>query len=93
MLLAAAAALYGVNVAVGIAAQTRRMSFGRAHHVLYATVFGSAIAAAVFAFHPALLVTLVALALFPFASPRSKLHPTLALVGAAGYALALTLPW
>jgi len=78
---------YLVNVAVGLLAQFRRKHFGVWHHVLYAVVFGTAIGATVFAFHPALLLTLGALALFPRARPRTRLHPLLAVVGLAGYLL------
>ena len=78
---------YLVNMVVGLLAQLRHKHFGVWHHVLYAVVFGAAIAATVFAFHPALLVTLVALAVFPKARPRTRLHPTLAVLGLAGYLL------
>lgn len=79
------AALYLGNLAVGLTAQLRGTHFGRFHHWLYAFVFAAAIAAALFAWHPALLVTLGALALLPLTKPRTPAHPTLALVGALGY--------
>jgi hypothetical protein len=85
------AALYAGNLAVGLAAQVSRAQFGAAHHWLYAAVFLAAIAAAVFAFHPALLVTLAALALMPLTKPRGTLHPSAAAVGACGYLLAYLL--
>lgn len=78
---------YLLNIGVGLMAQFRRTRFGAWHHVLYAVVFGAAIAATVFAFHPALLLTVGALAVFPKARPRTRLHPVLAVVGLAGYLL------
>lgn len=78
------AALYATNLGVGTAAQLG-VRFGAVHHWLYALVFAAAIAAAVFAFHPALIVTLVALAGLPFSKPGTLLHPSLAAVGALGY--------
>jgi hypothetical protein len=82
------AALYAINLAVGLAAQLLRANFGIFHHWLYAVVFAAAIGSAVFAFHPALLVTLAALAAMPLTKPRSKPHPTVAVIGACGYLLA-----
>lgn len=79
--------LYLLNVAIGVAAQLG-LRFGVWHHVLYAAVLASAVAAAVFAFHPALLVTVGALALFPRARPRTPWHLALATIGLAGYAVA-----
>jgi hypothetical protein len=46
-------------------------------------------AALVFAFHPALLVTVLALAVFPRARPRTPSHPALAVIGLGGYLFAL----
>lgn len=80
--------LYALNLAVGLAAQ-RGLRLGRWHHVLYALVFAAAIAAAIVAFHPALLLTLVALAVMPRLRPHTPWHPLAAVVGAAGYAGAL----
>ena len=85
------AALYAINLAVGLAAQLLRAHFGVFHHWLYAVVFAAAIAAAVFAFHPALLVTLAALAAMPLTKPGSKPHPSVAVIGASGYLLAYLL--
>lgn len=82
------AALYAINLAVGLAAQLFHANFGVFHHGLYALVFAGAIAATVFAFHPALLVTVVALAAMPRTKPRKKPHPTVATIGACGYLLA-----
>lgn len=82
---------YAINIGVGLLAQFRRRRFGVWHHVLYAVVFGAAIAATIFAFHPALLITVGALAVFPKARPRSRLHPILAVVGLAGYLLSFVL--
>lgn len=79
------AALYLLNLGVGVYAQLLDQQFGVVHHWLYALVFGAAIAATVFAFHPALLVTLAALALMPLTTPRTPLHPAIAVVGALGY--------
>jgi hypothetical protein len=83
--------LYLVNCAVGAAAQFTRLTFGVWHHILYGVVFAAAIAAALFAFHPALLVTLAALTLFPKARPRTLVHPALAVVGLLGYVVTLVL--
>jgi hypothetical protein len=77
--------LYAVNLAVGLVAQIWRIGFGRFHHLLYALVFVAAAAATVLEFHPALLVTLAALAAFPKARPRTVWHPTLAVLGLLGY--------
>lgn len=82
-------ALYLVNCAAGLAAQLGLVRLGIWHHVMYAVVFAGTIAAAVFAFHPALLVTLLALAVFPRARPRTVSHPALAVIGLAGYLFAL----
>lgn len=79
------AGLYAGNLAVGLTAQTRGTHFGQLHHWLYAAVFGAAIAAAVFAWHPALLLTLAALAALPSTKPRSAWHPAIAILGAVGY--------
>lgn len=83
----AGAALYAINLIVGLAAQRFHANFGAFHHWLYAVVFAAALASAVFAFHPALLVTLAALAAMPLTKPGSKPHPTIALIGAGGYLL------
>ncbi|MBC8069492.1 MAG: hypothetical protein IAG13_14240 [Deltaproteobacteria bacterium] len=80
-----ATTLYLANCALGIAAQLTGRGFGRLHHALYAAVFASAIAATVWSFHLALLVTLVALTVFPRARPGTLAHPLLAGVGALGY--------
>lgn len=81
-------ALYGLNLFVGAAARFAGARFGVWHHVLYAAVAVSAVVAAVLAFHPALLVTLAALAVIPVPSARSGSHPALALVGFSGYLVA-----
>ena len=85
------AALYAINLAVGVAAQLFHASFGAFHHWLYAIVFAAALAAAVFAFHPALLVTLAALAAMPLTKPGKAPHPAIAMLGACGYLLAYLL--
>jgi hypothetical protein len=77
--------LYAINLAVGLAAQVLRANFGVFHHWLYALVFAAAVAAAGFAFHPALLVTLLALAAMPLTKPHTVWHPSIAVVGALGY--------
>jgi len=79
------AALYAGNLAVGLTAQLRGTHFGVFHHWLYAIVIAGALAAAIFAWHPALLLTLAALAAMPLTQPRTAWHPTVALVGALGY--------
>lgn len=81
------AALYALNLALGLAAWVLRARFGVLHHWLYALVFAAALAAAVFAFHPALLLTLAALTAMPSTKPRSKAHPAVALLGACGYVI------
>jgi hypothetical protein len=85
------AALYGLNLAVGGAAQLFQASFGVYHHWLYALVFAAAIAAIVFAFHPALILTIAALAVMPKTKPGTARHPSIAVIGALGYALAYLL--
>ena len=77
--------LYALNCVVGLAAQFRGTKFGVWHHVLYAGVFAAAGAAAWVNFRWPLLVTLGALAAFPLARPRTRSHPTLAVVGLLGY--------
>jgi hypothetical protein len=84
--------LYVVNLLVGLLAQLTGRRFGVWHHALYAVVFGGAIVAAVFDFHPGLIVVLAALAVFPKARPRTRWHPGLAGLGLAGYLAALTVP-
>jgi|GEM_PF-1068657 len=81
------AALYAINLAVGLAAQLLRARFGVVHHWLFAAVVAAALAAAVFAFHPALLLTLAALATMPFTKPGGKAHPAVAVLGACGYVM------
>ncbi|MEM6290923.1 MAG: hypothetical protein AAGA54_06640 [Myxococcota bacterium] len=85
--------IYACNLAVGVAARFRGTQFGVWHHVLFAIVCASALAATAFAFHPALFVTLAALAAIPFPSARSAWHPMLAVVGFAGYLAAALLPF
>lgn len=80
--------LYVLNMLVGTAAKLRGTRFGVWHHVLYAIVFAAALAAAVLDLHPALLVTLAALAAMPTVSARTLWHPLLATVGLAGWAIA-----
>lgn len=80
--------LYVLNLAVGTAAQLG-MRFGVWHHVLYAVVFAGAIAAAIWAFHPALLLTLAALSIMPKTRPRTPWHPAVAVLGMLGYLGAL----
>jgi len=79
------AGLYASNLAVGLSAQVRGTHFGRLHHGLYALVFAAALAATIFAWHPALLLTLAALTAMPLTKPRSAWHPTVAILGALGY--------
>jgi hypothetical protein len=79
------ACLYAINLGVGLSAALFRARFGIAHHVLYAVVFATAVAALVFAFHPALLLTLLALAAMPTTKPHTAWHPGVAIVGALGY--------
>jgi ABC-type uncharacterized transport system permease subunit len=80
---------YLLNFGVGLMAQLGGHRFGSWHHVLYAVVCVSSGLAAALAFHPALVVTLVALAAFPKARPRTILHPSLAVVGLLGYLVTL----
>jgi hypothetical protein len=82
---------YAINLAVGLAAQLLRANFGVFHHWLYAVVFAAAITATVFAFHPALLVTIAALTAMPLTKPKTAWHPSVALVGALGYVAAYLL--
>ncbi|MFY8001307.1 MAG: hypothetical protein ACOVSW_22130 [Candidatus Kapaibacteriota bacterium] len=85
----AAFGLYCVNMLVGVIAHLRLYHFGKAHHVLYFVVFLSAGVATTFAFHPALLLTLLALSLMPKSRPWTWKHPVCAGLGAVGYILAL----
>ena len=79
------AGLYAGNLAVGLTAQLRGTHFGKFHHWLYAAVVAAALAVALFAWHPALLLTLAALAALPSTKPRTPWHPAVAIVGALGY--------
>lgn len=81
---------FAANCALGLAAQLAHVRFGWVHHAAYALVFAAALAGLVFAFHPALLLVVAALAAFPRARPHTWQHPALAGVGALGYALAWT---
>lgn len=81
--------LYIGNLVVGAMAQTGRYRFGRVHHVLYFLVFAAALLAGALNFQPALLLTVGALAVLPRSRPGTWRHPTVALVGLSGYALAL----
>lgn len=81
-------ALYLLNVAVGILAALG-VRFGRGHHILYAVVLASALAATWAAFAAPLLLTVAALAVLPRTRPRGAWHPTVAMVGLLGYVLAL----
>ncbi len=87
-----AAGLYALNLAVGLVAQLKGVKFGVIHHGLYAVVFAGAIAAAVFEFRPALVLSLAALAGMPKARPHTWTHPTLAALGGLGYVGAYLLP-
>nr|AYM52707.1 hypothetical protein [Pseudenhygromyxa salsuginis] len=84
----AAAAVYALNLGVGLGAQLLQMHFGVFHHWLYALVFAAAILATLLCFHWALLVTLLALAAMPLTKPGKAAHPSVAGVGALGYLLA-----
>ena len=81
--------LYALNLCVGLAARFGGTRFGVWHHVLYALVAASTLAATVLDFRPGLLLTVLALAVIPRLSARSNGHPALALLGLAGYLLAL----
>lgn len=81
--------LYMINLAVGAAAQLKHLHFGWFHHALYFAVFLSAIAATIWHFHPALLLTLGVLAYMPKSKPGTWRHPAAALVGFSGYLCAL----
>ncbi|MEX1368641.1 MAG: hypothetical protein AB1Z98_36270 [Nannocystaceae bacterium] len=82
--------LYVLNLGVGTAAQLG-LRFGVIHHVLYALVFAGAIAAAIWAFHPALLLTLAALTIMPKTRPGTPWHPAIAVLGLLGYVGALVI--
>lgn len=77
--------LYLLNFAVGLGAQLFGLRLGIWHHVLYGFVFAGAVGAAITSWHIGMVVTLVALALFPKARPRTPWHPALAVVGLLGY--------
>lgn len=80
---------YLANVAMGLAAQFGGMRFGVWHHVLYAVVVVTTLAAGAFAFHPGVLLTVAVVLAFPKARPRTIWHPALAVVGLLGYLWAL----
>lgn len=90
VLLTVATAFFAANCALGLAAQFATLHLGWLHHAAYALVFASALACLVFAFHPALVVVVLALAAFPRARPRTWQHPALAATGAIGYVAAWT---
>lgn len=77
--------LYLANLLVGAAAQFTRRHLGLAHHILYFIVFTTAVLAALVSFHPALLLTLLMLALMPKSKPGHWTHPAAALLGVTGY--------
>jgi hypothetical protein len=81
--------LYVLNLVVGVVAQFRVYHFGVVHHILYFIVFAAALLAAVMRFHPALLLTLCALAAMPKSKPGRWLHPACALLGLLGYCCAI----
>jgi hypothetical protein len=85
----AAFGLYCLNLIVGVVAQLRLYHFGKAHHVLYFFVFVGTGVTTILAFHPTLLLTLLALAFMPKSRPRTWKHPVCAGVGLLGYALTL----
>jgi len=84
-----AALLYLLNCVVGVVARVGGVGFGRWHHALYALVFASSVAALLVNFHPGLCVTVVALAMFPRARPRTVWHPLLAVIGLLGHVATL----
>lgn len=77
--------VYLLACAVGLAAQVGRLRFGAWHHRLYALVVAATLAAAALEFHPALLLTLAALAALPRARPRTPWHAGLAALGLLGH--------
>ncbi len=77
--------LYLANMLVGIVAQLRWWHFGKAHHVLYFAVCVSTLGAIILHFHPALIVTAIALALMPKSRPWTWKHPVCAVSGLIGY--------
>ncbi|PZA07815.1 MULTISPECIES: hypothetical protein [unclassified Meiothermus] len=81
--------LYLLNLGVGLAAQLRLARFGVWHHWLYFAVFLSAAAALFFTRQAGLILTVASLAAFPWARPRSWIHPTLGALGLVGYLLSL----
>jgi hypothetical protein len=81
--------LYCMNIVVGIIAHLRWFHFGKAHHVLYFIVFVSSGAAAFVAFHPGLVLPVVALALLPKSRPWTWRHPTCAFAGLVGFGWAI----
>lgn len=93
ILLFVAIGLYCVNNLVGLIAQLRWYHFGKAHHILYFFVFLSAIVASLFNFHPALLLTLAALAMMPKSKPWTWKHPVCAVLGGLGYLITLLFRW
>jgi len=92
MIFYTALGFYAGNMLVGLLARYSSLRFGVYHHVMYALVVISALAASIAHFHVGLLLTLAALAMFPWIGARSRLHPILAVVGALGYATTLAFP-
>lgn len=86
---AAAFGLYLLNLGVGLAAELRLARFGVWHHLLYFAVFASAAAALFFTQEAGLILTVACLAVFPWARPRTWMHPTLGVLGLVGYLLGL----
>lgn len=78
-------ALYLAACGVGLAARYGGLRFGAWHHRLYALVVAATVAATMAEFHPALLLTLAALAALPRARPYTAYHPGLAWLGLVGY--------
>jgi hypothetical protein len=84
--------VYTLNVCVGALAQWTSLRFGWLHHLLFAVVLATSIAALLFAFHPALVITVGALILMPRMRPHTLGHPVVAMTGFAAYLLAWFFP-
>jgi len=83
-----AASTYFLTMALGIAARTKRRSFGKWHHVMYGLCCVTLVVAIIM--HPSSLhvVPVAALLMLPLTRPRiSRTHDMVGVFGALGYAM------
>ncbi len=77
---------------VGVIAQLQWYHFGKIHHFLYFLVFFAAVVATFLEFHPALILTLIALSAMPRSRPGTWIHNVCAALGLFGYILTYIFP-